>query len=421
MNIDLKNVTLCEKLNLIDIQFPEWPNDFFRENSDLIKDGLKYHHVIILRRSILRNLSLRKKNIFRELIEIMLDQNTLPIWEYLVFAFLEPEVYKSPEYERWQICTKLIRSSALTMPQLYAAAIELSSQKMFSASLYCFKRIIEETEATYIERQKVLTSIIENINFTDKYNILRNNPKKNKELTYLIRLNQKLIQILLNTSKSPENFKKELNELIIFVDQNAKGAHGHYDFLKICNDKLKTIANDNSVNKFALVEVGCSREIIEGQNSTHQLINLANDLSLKFIGIDIDQDIINSLKRDYLSPNVKYIRGRGEDVLKKLDKNIAAIYFDGYDFFHNEHSNYRQKIYIEEYGESINDEKCYEVHLECVKSVSDKIIKGGIIGFDDTWRKNEEWEGKGKKAVPWLISNGWEMIYSKNKSCIFTS
>ena len=38
-----------------------YQNDFFRENSDLIKDGLRYHHVIILRRSILRNLSSRKK------------------------------------------------------------------------------------------------------------------------------------------------------------------------------------------------------------------------------------------------------------------------------------------------------------------------------------------------------------------------
>ena len=68
------------------------------------------------------------------------------------------------------------------------------------------------------------------------------------------------------------------------------------------------------------MEVGCSREIIEGQNSTVQLLALAKEFNLPFAGIDLDSANIEALERDYKENNAVWITGKGEEELKRWDR-----------------------------------------------------------------------------------------------------
>ena len=105
-------------------------------------------------------------------------------------------------------------------------------------------------------------------------------------------------------------------------------------------------------------------------------------------------------------------------MLKELKYNIAAIYLDAYDIVHPNHSYIRQVKYKEKYGDEINRDECYKMHLEASINVVDKINANGIIGIDDTWKDGDKWEGKGALAIPWLENNGWKVTSSSNKSVI---
>jgi len=86
----------------------------------------------------------------------------------------------------------------------------------------------------------------------------------------------------------------------------SKGAHGHAVFIEICREKLPALLESWSGERPWIVEVGCSREIIEGQNSTVQLLALAKELGLPFAGIDLDQANIEALERDYREFNATW-------------------------------------------------------------------------------------------------------------------
>ena len=98
--------------------------------------------------------------------------------------------------------------------------------------------------------------------------------------------------------------------------------------------------------------------------------------------------------------------------------NISAVYLDAYDIVHPNHSFIRQSKYKEKYGDEINKNECYEMHLAATINVADKIDKNGIIGIDDTWKVGDSWEGKGALAIPWLENHGWKVTFSSKQSVI---
>ena len=136
------------------------------------------------------------KNIFHDLFTSIIEDNNLS-WEH-AFAFLKPEVFQTPEYQRWQICTKLIRSSDLTKSQLLGASLELASQGMISASIYGIQRILKEWELNQEDKINLFSYLIENINLEIKYRQSRGKSNYVSPLNFLITINRKLLKILLN-------------------------------------------------------------------------------------------------------------------------------------------------------------------------------------------------------------------------------
>ena len=198
----------------------------------------------------------------------------------------------------------------------------------------------------------------------------------------------------------------------------SKGVHGHAVFIEICREKLPAMLQSWTGERPWLVEVGCSREIIEGQDSTVQLLALATELGLPFAGIDLDHANIEVLERDYKDYNATWITGKGEEILHTWNRPIAACYLDAYDFWHASHSKLRQKVYMENYGSEISDAECHTMHLKTVNHCSRLIPQGGLLGLDDTWVENDCWAGKGALALPWLLEQGWDLLSSANRGTV---
>ena len=58
------------------------------------------------------------------------------------------------------------------------------------------------------------------------------------------------------------------------------------------------------------------------------------------------------------------------------------------------------------------------MHLEAARHCSRLIPPGGLIGLDDTWLDNGQWEGKGALALPWLVDQGWQLLSSANRGTV---
>ena len=93
------------------------------------------------------------------------------------------------------------------------------------------------------------------------------------------------------------------------------------------------------------------------------------------------------------------------------------IYIDAYDFEHDFHSPERQSRYRTLQGAEINNEDCWTMHLRCAKAFAEKCEVGSVVVFDDVFFKDDEWAGKGKLAMPYLLAAGFDII-ERSKSTV---
>lgn len=89
--------------------------------------------------------------------------------------------------------------------------------------------------------------------------------------------------------------------------------------------------------------------------------------------------------------SVKYHCCTGEKYLELPDIPIDLLYLDGHD------------TYEEGFAETGLRESQKGIH---------RMSSSGIIAMDDTVYSDGKWRGKGELAVPWLLENGWRVIYS---------
>ena len=424
------STTLIDQLASLGVYLPAWPNEPEPNEAtdDLIDRGKSYAETVRLWRAQLRNAPESTKGVVDQLFRHLQVNNNLGVWDQIVYADIKPEVQGSPEYERWQVCTKLIRSSALTPAQLLGITLLLANEERLAAAIYGMKRLLKEQSGIDLfQRQQLLVELVASAN-TNKFityaksNLVNWNRAVELHSHFTRLLKASFVKgIISNHSQVAE----PVDQMEIFAELDAlndcigrRGVHGHADFIAVCYERLPQLLEGWTGERPCIVEVGCSREIIEGQNSTVQLLKLAKELNIPFIGIDLDQENIHALKRDYSDYNATWIVGKGEKVLQGLNKSIAAIYLDAYDFWHTSHSDFRQKSYLEFYGSQINDTECYAMHLEATHNSSKHIPPGGLIGLDDTWLEDDQWVGKGALALPWLVEQGWELLSSANRGTV---
>lgn len=174
--------------------------------------------------------------------------------------------------------------------------------------------------------------------------------------------------------------------------------HGH----KLLISLLTT--DPNIINK-NIIEIGSTREISAGQNSSEELYNLSKKINFNFTTVDMDPNNINSLLKRL--PFINAICCRGEDFLKNYSDHIDYLYLDAFDFDHSQHSDKRKLSYKKYLGCDITNDLCHKTHLEFCKNSIDKMPVGSTIVIDDVISNTV---GKGVKAIPFLLENNFVII-----------
>lgn len=172
---------------------------------------------------------------------------------------------------------------------------------------------------------------------------------------------------------------------------------------------IQHINKDKNISGKTIIEIGCTRELHDGQQSSEALYSLSKDLGFMFITVDMDPENIDSLKQR--ANGINAICRKGEEFLKEYLGRIDYLYLDAFDFYHSNHNNKRKESYRKNLGCEINDKLCHQAHLDFCQNSIDKMASGAIIVIDDVI---DQYRGKGVTAIPFLLSNGFKSLASQN-------
>lgn len=176
----------------------------------------------------------------------------------------------------------------------------------------------------------------------------------------------------------------------------------------------KYLHQDKNIFEKTLIEIGTTREILSNQDSTKYFFDLSQDMGFSFITVDMDQENIDNIKKRI--PQIKAYAQKGELFLKNYTDRIDYVYLDAFDFYHPHHTKKRIEKYNQILNTTINNESCHQMHLDCCKSLVNKMQIGGIILFDDIL--NKQFDGKGKTAIPYLLQNNFELLEMVQNGCV---
>jgi hypothetical protein len=198
-----------------------------------------------------------------------------------------------------------------------------------------------------------------------------------------------------------------------------KQQHGH-DLLLTYLEQHKELWRLDD-RKRCLVEVGTTREQIPGQGSTMLIAELCSRANFDFVTVDMDPNNGLLANAAFALNNMpfKAITQKGEVFLAEYNAPLDFVFLDAYDFDHGKHSALRQSRYMKYLGETIDEQKCHQMHLDCAKALVEKLTPDGLICVDDTWLDEQgNWTAKGTTAVPFLLATGFEIIESRNRAVL---
>lgn len=170
-----------------------------------------------------------------------------------------------------------------------------------------------------------------------------------------------------------------------------------------------------------MIEIGTTRETVPGQGSTRQLALLCAELGIDFVTVDMDPANSRRAARMFRRLGLPFtaVTAKGEDYLASFEGRIDYVFLDAYDFDHGKHSELRQARYEQFLGSRINDADCHRMHLDCARTLAEKLSPDGLICFDDTWTDEAgAWTAKGKTAMPFLLENGFALVEARNRAAL---
>lgn len=204
---------------------------------------------------------------------------------------------------------------------------------------------------------------------------------------------------------------------ILAPELRSPTGHGHVLLLDYLRDFPLIVGDRQPV----MIEIGTTRENVPGQGSTRLLAQACAELGIKFITVDMDPRNIRNARNMFRRLGLPFeaYTARGEDFLAQYDGEIDIVFLDAYDFDHGMHSEQRQARYEQYMGQRIEDTECHRMHLDCAKTLVERLAPDGVICFDDTWVDEAgEWMAKGKTAMPYLLSQGFELLDVRNRAAL---
>lgn len=148
-----------------------------------------------------------------------------------------------------------------------------------------------------------------------------------------------------------------------------------------------------------IVETGCIRNTTEESRfgdgwSTLNWEWFAKLTNSSVYVVDIDENHLEKAKE--VVPESEYVTYKQQDsieFLQNFHRKIDFLFLDSYDYC----------------GDEENVRKCHVHQLNEVKAVMDKLNDRCLILIDDVF--NEQWNGKGKLSIPYLLENGFKVLH----------
>jgi len=135
--------------------------------------------------------------------------------------------------------------------------------------------------------------------------------------------------------------------------------------------------------------------------------------------VDPDYDSINMAKRMISYDKFATVNQKAEEFLSNFKGTVDIVYLDGYDYSssENHHSETRKAKYLKYFGTSIQNHKCYQMHLDTAKLIHERIKLGGLICINDV-NSVADFQHKGRTAIPYLIWTGCYQIVDSGYGAI---
>ena len=182
--------------------------------------------------------------------------------------------------------------------------------------------------------------------------------------------------------------------------------HGHAILVKT----IRAMHGPDDLKGRVMIEIGSTREELHGQGSTAYLADFCKAHGMHFITVDMDPENTQAARETLARRNAGFeaVNGQGELFLAGYAGPVDFLYLDAFDIDHGKHSAARQEKYRAHLGAEINDQACWQMHLDAAQAILGKTGQGSVIAFDDTWRDGRGgWLGKGRDAIPLLLNNGF--------------
>jgi hypothetical protein len=163
--------------------------------------------------------------------------------------------------------------------------------------------------------------------------------------------------------------------------------------------KVIQILEETYTQPITIVETGCIRGTSDVSKfgdgwSTLNWEYYCKKTNSKLYVVDIDEGHLSKSK-EIVPPSelVEYTKSDSVEYLQNFDNKIDLLFVDSYDYC----------------GDDENILKCHLHSLNEIKAAWDKLNENCFVLLDDVF--NSEWDGKGKLSIPYLLDNGFELVY----------
>ena len=182
------------------------------------------------------------------------------------------------------------------------------------------------------------------------------------------------------------------------------GARAHHFILKYL-DQLEG----------AIVEIGAGR----GEGSTDFFAGLVvGQTQFTHYSVDFDPEAFKVMKlySDQIPNSYSYCMTGEEFLRDHLKQKICYAYLDNFDYIYDpDNLPWWVEGQIKRYSElgvEMNNANSQRAHLTQAQLCADMAQDRCVIQFDDSWKQDNKWTGKGGTAIPYLIDCGWKVVYT---------
>lgn len=167
-----------------------------------------------------------------------------------------------------------------------------------------------------------------------------------------------------------------------------------------------------------IVEIGSDR----WEGSTAYFADLANTHATRIITVDLDPGayprIVKTVNKDHLE-RLEFVCADARDWCQRFDqksREIKVLYLDNFDWDWEPDQPTedirKQQAWYRKMGLEMTNLNCQISHLDQMVSLMPCMSLRSVVCIDDTYKYHDVYIGKGGAVVPYLMTQGYQILQS---------